>query len=421
MSAGVSETAGGAAPAPTSAASPRRTPWLGLWGAVLVCSWGGNQFSPLLLMYEDRDHYSALLVNAFLGVYVLGLAPALLISGSLSDRHGRRPVMLAGVAAAMIGSALLALGPLGPEFLAAGRLFSGFTVGIAMAVGNSWIKELSQPPYDVNADQGAGARRASLAFTLGSGAGAVVAGLLAEWGPLPEVLPFLIHIAITIPFGIVVARTPETQRGGGVPGPWWRQLRIPSAGHRRFTRVVAVAAPWIFAAAAIGYGYLPTQLRSVTGPWGLVFATAATAVALGTSSLMQPIAKRVHSMESARGLGTAVLIIVVGIAVATLAIWRQSVWIGLGANLVIGVGIGIGLVSGLLEVQRIAGKDDLAGLTGVFYTIAYAGFLAPTAIAAIAGAMPVTGILLVVVALGLLSWALILASSRKHLPERSAA
>ena len=395
--------------------SRRRRTWLGLWGAVLVCSWGGNQFSPLLLMYEHRDHYSALTVNAFLGVYVLGLAPALLIAGSLSDRHGRRPIMLAGMGSAIAGSALLALGPLGPGFLAAGRLLSGVTVGIAMAVGNAWIKELSAPPYDTS-DPGAGARRGALAFTVGSGGGAVVAGLLAQWGPLPEILPFVVHIAVSVPFLFVVARLPETQRGHGLPGPWWRQLRIPSAGHRRFLRVVAVAAPWVFAAAGIGYGYLPTALRGATGAWGLVFATAATAVALATSSLMQPIAKRLHSISSARGLASATFVIVVGTAMVGIAIWQQSIWLGLVANVVLGAGIGIALLSGLLEVQAISGPKDLAGLTGVFYAIAYIGFLAPALIAAIAAFVPVLAVLAVIVALGLAAWAVVLAGSRKHLP-----
>ncbi len=387
-----------------------------VWGAVFVCSWGGNQFSPLLLMYEQRAHYSSVLVTVFLGVYVLGLAPALLVAGSLSDRHGRRPLMLIGIASAVVGSGLLALGPLGPGFLMAGRLFAGVTVGIAMAVGNSWVKELSQGRFDPGADVASGARRASLAFTLGSASGALVAGLIAQWGPIPEVLPFLVHIAVALPFAVVVWRTPETQTSGGVAGPWWRQLGIPSAGHRRFTRVVLVAAPWVFGSAAIGYGYLPTRLTGATGTWGLVFATAATVVALGVSSAVQPLAKRVHSVTSARGLATAVLLMTVGIAVVTVAIVQQSVWIGLAANVVIGAGIGIALVSALLEVQRIAGPRDLAGLTGVFYAVAYAGFLAPAVIAAVAQVVALPVVLWVVVALGLVSWVAVLVSSRRHIP-----
>jgi hypothetical protein len=367
-------------------------------------------------MYEGREHYSALMVNAFLGVYVLGLAPALLISGSLSDRHGRRPVMLVGVAAAVMGSALLALGPYGAVFLALGRLFSGFTVGIAMAVGSSWLKELSQPPFDPAADAASGARRSSLAFLMGAGLGALVAGLIAQWGPAPEVLPFLIHIGVTVPFAFVVAAAPETHRSGGVAGPWWQQLRVSSAGHRRFVRVVAIAAPWLFAGAAIGYGYLPTQLRGATGSWGLVFATAATVVALGVSSAVQPLAKRVHSMESARGLCTGVAIIAAGIAVTALAVGARSPWIGLAANVVIGAGMGVTMVSGLLEVQRIATPDDLAGLTGVFYALGYAGFLAPTVMAALPSSIPVTTILCGVAGLAVASWLLVLTASTKHLP-----
>ncbi|MGL3200429.1 MULTISPECIES: MFS transporter [Curtobacterium] len=391
-------------------------PWVAAWGAVFVCSWGGNQFSPLLLMYEQRQHYSSVLVNVFLGVYVLGLAPALLVAGSLSDRHGRRPLLLVGIGTAVVGSGLLALGPLGAAFLAAGRLFSGATVGIAMAVGNSWVKELSQGRFDPRADAGAGARRASLAFTLGSASGALVAGVIAQWGPIPEVLPFLVHIAVALPFAVVVWRTPETNTAGGLPGPWWRQLRIPSAGHRRFTRVVLVAAPWIFGSAAIGYGYLPTQLAGATGTWGLVFATTATVVALGVSSAVQPIAKRVHRVTSARGLTVAVALMTIGIGFVALAIALQSVWVGLGANVVIGAGIGLALVSSLLEVQRIAGTRDLAGLTGVFYAAAYAGFLAPAVIAAVAGFVAVPVVLAVVVALGVLSWIAIAASSGRHIP-----
>lgn len=397
--------------------SVRVLPWVAVWGAVFVCSWGGNQFSPLLLMYEERAHYSSLLVNVFLGVYVLGLAPALLVAGSLSDRHGRRPLMLAGIVSAVVGSGLLAFGPLGAGFLMAGRLFSGITVGIAMAVGNSWVKELSQGRFDPSADAGSGARRASLAFTLGSASGALVAGLIAQWGPIPEVLPFLVHICLAIPFAVIVWRTPETNRTGGLPGPWWKQLAVPSAGHRRFTRVVLVAAPWIFGSAAIGYGYLPTKLAGATGMWGLLFATAATVVALGVSSAVQPLAARVNSLVSARGLLTAVGLMTAGIAVVVVAIQLQSVAIGLVANVVIGLGIGLALVSSLLEVQRIAGSRDLAGLTGVFYAAAYAGFLAPAVIAAVANVVAVPLILWVVVGLGVVSWVAILVSSRKHIPE----
>ncbi|HEY1620680.1 MAG TPA: hypothetical protein VGG25_23860, partial [Streptosporangiaceae bacterium] len=70
--------------------------------------------------------------------------------------------------------------------------------------------------------------------------------------------------------------------------------------------------------------------------------------------------------------------------------------------------------------QRIATPADLAGLTGVFYALAYAGFLAPTFISVIAASVPVTTILWVVTGLAFVSWALIVSASTRHLPVPAA-
>lgn len=389
------------------------------WAAIFVCAWCGNQFSPLLVMYEERQHYSSLMANVFLGVYVLGLAPSLLIAGSLSDRHGRKPLMAVAIGAALLGSALLSAGALGPAFLIAGRLCSGIAVGAAMAVGTSWVTELSASPYDPRAESGAGARRASLAFLMGSLVGALVAGACAQWGPLPETVPFLVHIALTIPVAALMFRAPETRASGhGVPGPWWRQLAVPSVAHRRFVRIIVWSAPWLFTAAAIGYGYLPTQLRAVTGGYGLIFATALTVVTLGASTLVQPLAKRMHSPRSGRNIVVSLGVLAAGIAVVAAAVALQSVWVGLASSLVIGAGLGIGLVSGLLEVQQIATSADLAGLTGVFYTLAYGGFLVPSLIAALGGALSIPAILAGIAVLAGVACLTVLSGSRKHLPAR---
>jgi hypothetical protein len=108
--------------------------------------------------------------------------------------------------------------------------------------------------------------------------------------------------------------------------------------------------------------------------------------------------------------------IALGLGLVYLSIVLQSIWVGLGANAIIGFGLGVGLVSGLQEVQAIAGSRDLAGLTGVFYAVAYAGFLASAVIAAVATLVPVAVIFAVLVGLAGASFALVAASSKKHLP-----
>ena len=78
--------------------------WRRVFGALFVCSWAGNQFSPMLLLYKEVDHYSAATVTLFLGIYVAGLAPALVIAGAISDHIGRRTPMLWAVAFGLVGS-----------------------------------------------------------------------------------------------------------------------------------------------------------------------------------------------------------------------------------------------------------------------------------------------------------------------------
>lgn len=391
--------------------------WKGAFLALFLCSWAGNQFSPLLLMYKELEGYSTVTVNAFLGVYVLGLVPSLLLAGAFSDRFGRRRLMLVATGTALATSAVLAVGVTGPVPIYLGRLLAGITVGTAMAVGTTWVKELSTPGLDPSADEGSGARRASIAFSLGSGVGALVAGALAQWGPWPEVLPYLAHLLAAVPLLILVPRVHETRAMPEHPAPWRQAFRIPAGRHRRFWRVVAVAAPWIFGLAALSYGYLPVLLGGQVEGHGVAYATLLTVVALGISAVVQPVAKRLDAHDSARGIFTALAALTLAVVAVGITTLLESPVIGVVAAAVSGVGMGIALSSGLLEVQRIAGPEHLAGLTGLFYAVAYLGFLLPTAMAAITPPFSTMQLLGALVVLALICLATVAANSRKHLPE----
>lgn len=111
------------APSGVSAGSAKR--WLAVAAATFAVAWGGNEFTPLLVMYRVHGGFSAVTVDLLLFAYVLGIVPALLIGGPLSDRFGRRPLMLPAPVLAAIGSLILATGAQSAAVLAAGRVFSG--------------------------------------------------------------------------------------------------------------------------------------------------------------------------------------------------------------------------------------------------------------------------------------------------------
>ena len=356
-------------------------PWLRACGALFAIAWGGNEFTPLLVMYREVNGLTNQAVNVLLGAYVLGIVPALLIGGPLSDRYGRRPLMFPAPALAIVGSILLALGSMESSLLFIGRVFSGLALGLVMAVGTSWVKELSQAPFDTATDAGTGARRASLALTAGFGSGAVVAALLAQFGPLPSLLPYLVNIVVTLILWFSMWGAPETRGRLQTPGRLRDDLKVPALAHRRFLYVVLPMAPWVFGTAASAYAILPGVMMTMVPGMEVGFSGLLCFVALSCGVLSQQFAKRLDSRSSARAIGIAMFLTIIGLLIAGWAAASLSLTVAIIAAAVLGAGYGLLLVSGLSEVQRIAGPTGLAGLTAVYYSFTYLGFFVPAVLA----------------------------------------
>ena len=351
-----------------------------------MIGWGTNQFTPMLLLYRARLGLSAPVVEAMFAMYAIGLVPGLLAGGSLSDRIGRRRVVLFALVTSMIGGVVLIAGTGGTGWLFAGRLIVGLGSGSAFSAGAAWIKELSAPPYDDPAP-GAGARRASGAMTLGFALGPLVAGALAQWAPLPTILPYLPQLAGAGAALVLTARTLETVHAGTAgagDSHWWR-LRIRGLGQPRFLRVVLPVAPWVFMAVSVGFVYVPGLVAGHALGIPIAFAAALAVAAAGGGVAVQPLARRLARSDSPRrpwllvtglALVTAGLLAEAGVTAANaLGPW-QSV-LALLASAALGCGYGITLVFGLTEVARLAQPEDLAGLTGVFQVACYTGFAVP--------------------------------------------
>lgn len=354
----------------------RRT-WLRVAGLMLAVAWGGNEFTPLLVMYREVSHLSALTVNVLLGAYVLGIVPALLVGGPLSDRFGRRPLLLPAAPLGVVGSLVLALGPASVPALAVGRVLSGLALGLVMAVGTTWVAELCAAA----GEPGTGARRASLALTAGFLVGAGLAGVLAQWGPWRTGTPYLVHAAVTVAAGLAVLTVPETHPAPPQRGRLRDDLRVPAAGHRRFLRVVLPLAPWVFGAVGSAYAVLPGLMRTHSGGMPIAFSALLTVVTLGVGFGVQQLARLIDTRHSARASVVALGILVTGMGVGAWASATLALPVVLLAAAVLGAGYGLALVAGLSEVQRIATPDDLAGLTAVYYSVAYLGFFVPAALA----------------------------------------
>lgn len=352
--------------------------WLFVAFAVFSVAWGGNEATPMLVFYRDEAVFSDVFVDSLLVSYALGIVVGLIVFGPLSDRFGRKAVMLPAPAIALLGSVFIAIGETTESVMFIGRVLAGLAVGIAMSVGGSWIKELSTTAFDPTAKKSSGAKRATMSLTAGFGLGAGVAGVLAEWGPLPGQLPYIVHCVISVIALAGLMTVPETRQSAHlkVKGSFWSDLLVPTVKHPRFLTVVAPVAPWVFGAAGVAYAITPNLMQDqVDAP--VAFSGLLTVIALASGFTIQQFGPYINTEHNARGPIVALILVIVGMAVASAAAVDIAVWSAVIVAIVLGAAYGLCLISGLTEVQRIAGPDDLAGLTAAYYTLTYIGFFFP--------------------------------------------
>jgi MFS family permease len=391
--------------------------WLRVAGVMFGVGFGANQYASLLLAYRLHLGVSVSTADLLFGVYALGLIPALLLVGPISDAHGRRAIVRAAGMVSVLASLALIIGQHSLAMLYLGRLLAGVSSGAAFAAGTAWIKELSVAPYDAVAGEQAGARRAAIALSAGFGLGPLIAGLVAQWAPDPLLSAYLPHLAVMLVALLVLPGAPETVRRGEAEVSLAARLRVPAAGHTRFRRVVAPSAPWVFGAPAIAFAVLPGLVAADTGGFEVGFSALIAGVTLGVGVLVQPLARRLDRVDGIRGTIAGLLAVGAGAALGALAARLGSWTLVVLAAALLGSGYGLVIVSGLLEVQRLASGADLASLTAVFYALAYLGIAAPIVFAQFEHVTSAPILLLAIAALAALTLAEIMRSSPRH-PSR---
>jgi len=342
---------------------------------MFAIGWGANQFVSLLVAYRERSGLSVGTVDALVGAYALGLIPALLVLGPVSDRAGRAPVLRGAALVSLAATAVLMLDALWALYT--GRLLAGLVSGAAFAAGSAWVEELSAA--DPAAPPGSGARRAAMSLTAGFGLGPVVAGLLAQWAPAPLVTAYVPHLLVALAVLVPLWRAPET-----VVDASGRGFRVGSAGDPAFRGRVAPVAPWVFGAATVSIAVLPGLVTTTTRGWTVAFNALIAGVTLGTGFVVQPLGRRLAAVDPRRGVAAGLGAVVCGLLVAAGAAALVFAGVVVVAAVVLGAGYGCCLVAGLLQTQRIAPPGELAGLTAVYYALTYLGFAVPVVLAGLA-------------------------------------
>ncbi|MEJ5997849.1 MFS transporter [Corynebacterium sp. H130] len=379
--------------------------WFRIALGMFIIAFGANSFAPMLLTYRMESGLSEAVVTFVLGAYVLGLIPALIYGGRLSDRIGRRALMRpALVISALSSLIILAGGYISPILLCIGRFTCGVAVGLVMASGAAWLREISDAPVAVSA------RRATLASTAGFSGGPLVAGLLAEFAPYPIVLPWVFHAVGTALIALLVWTLPEVTVAGALKGPLVPSIALSS----RFLWSVAAWAPWVFGCATTSFAVI-VSLVNHHFSHKIAFAGIVACATMGVGMLVQsvvPLLGRGFVPPAVVGMGLAFLGMVFGYLIART---DELVWLPF-AVLSLGSAYGIMMVSGLREVQTMAPAHELGGLIGIYYSMTYLGFFVPFAVSLVAPVIGYQAIFLIGMAVIALSVWPVTSVIRKYAP-----
>ncbi len=228
-----------------------------------------------------------------------------------------------------------------------------------------------------------------------------ISGLLAQWAPDRAVVPYLPHALLMLGVVALVPGAPETvTRGGG--GAIGRAL--PSMRHPRFVKVVAPMAPWVFAAPAVAFALLPSVVGAAHATDGIALTAVVAMVAAMAGVLIQPVARRLDAHATGNRAATLGLVVMVaGLALGALTAHEHRTWLLVPSAIVLGMGYGLCLVAGLVEVQRLAHPEALAGLTAIYYVLTYIGFAVPSVLALAAHLTGYATLLLITAGLALVT------------------
>ena len=174
------------------------------WLALILFAVGTSLITPLIPIYKAQFGFGDTVVTLFLVCYVAALVPSMLVLGQLSDRIGRKGVLIGALAVLGLAQAFLATEPQlaglltarALQGLATGAFFgtcTAFLVEAAPVSDRAWVSVLS-----------------SISVRGGLGLGPGLGGVFAEYLPAPLRTPFLVHLGMIGIAVTIIAMLPET-------------------------------------------------------------------------------------------------------------------------------------------------------------------------------------------------------------------
>lgn len=328
--------------------------------------------TPLWTLYQSRDAFSTFAITVAFASYAVGVLASLFLAGHLSDRVGRRTILLPAIVLELVAAVLFIVWN-SLAGLIVDRVISGLGIGMISATATAYIFDLHRRAHP-ESDRTRSDVVSTAANLGGFALGAIVAGILAQFVGQPLVTPFVVFLVLLALAAIGVAFVPET-----VARPVERTAYRPQR-----IRVPRNARGSYFAAGAIAFGSfsffaLVTSVAPafVAGDLGVaskavgglvVFLTFGSAV--GTQLVIRSVALKTQ-------VTIGIVTMVLGLASLAAGVSSSSLVPFIVGAVLAGGGAGVLFKNALLRGSGLAESqfrgEALAGL----FVFGYAGLIVP--------------------------------------------
>ena len=312
--------------------------------------------------YAREFHFSAAVITFLASSTLFGVLVAVLLFGNLSDRIGRRAVLIPGVLLGALSMVLFIFADGVPALFAA-RVASGLAVGLFTGAGTAALTELVPPGGDTRR----AATHAATTSVAGFAMGPLIGGVFVQYGPYPLQLVYVVSLVLLLPLLIGVLFLPETVRDRQPFRIQPRRVAVPRVGRATFG-LASLIVCCCFSGASFFQSLGPTVAIVLLGVSNQLVAAMVAVCFLGASAVAQ-VAMRARSIRTATLSGLVLL--PAGFTCVVLALLIDSRTLFVVGALVGGFGQGLAYLGGQSLVEKVAPPEQRSEVFSLYMIVLY--------------------------------------------------
>lgn len=325
--------------------------------ALLLVTLAVNVSMPLFQKYAENAQLGTGQMALILAAYIGGMLPSYIFLGGISDRLGRKPVLLLSVGFAFLSTALITWQP-HVGMLPWARVCQGIALALSMGTGTAYMAELLSPDQAAHAGN-----KASLSTAIGFSGGALATTASLAWSFSLTPLSYYVLLGLTGVGILWLTRLPDVPSRGGA------FIRLPYFPAGCWSIHLSIGICW--AATGTIIAIIPAELSALG--WS-AYAGFCLVLINWSGAAVQWWVRRM-AMQKALFIGYA--LIPLGFGCVVWGAYIDSLWAMLIGTALCGLAAyGYSYVSGLALIAQLSGPEKSRAVSG-YMMVGYIGFGIP--------------------------------------------